>query len=526
VTPFLEFRSWLRSGPAAERLLTCVAGSVVLAMLVWASLPVEDGARDGAATDALLGGSPTTAGADGSAAGVNAGAAAGGASGSDRTVVSSASSGRGAGATPSTGSGAGGPTGSTPGTATRTPGTTSTTGCGALTATDVGVTARQILVGVSLPDLGGLGTAFNVPSFEDQRRGWEAVFAVRNRAGGVQCRKLVPKYYRDDVTSSTAEHATCLQMQQDKVFAVIQNFYFPSESTCLARAKIPNLWYIPPHTDQVKHYHPYILSYQPDYDRLVRSYVRGAQGLRWFAGHKKVGVLEGTCFPDLNRAIDRELTAIGIAPSERSTFNYGCDPGAPSQPEKDTQAVLQFKREGVTHVLSVAYGRSFSFSSVGDGQDYRPKYAVMDDGQVAGSNHGASPVGQSFDGALAIAVSQQGAVDTPGLAVRPATAECRRIMRAAKLPDPLTTSGAAYGLPCAGVEMFVQAAARAPGLTRRSLATGLAGVGELDLSFPAGPVVFGDRANPSGGGFWRPLKFDHAANCWRVASPAFRKDFG
>jgi hypothetical protein len=337
---------------------------------------------------------------------------------------------------------------------------------------------------------------------------------------------MVPKYYSDDVTSATAEHATCLTMVQDKLFAVLQNFYFPEESTCLAQNHVPNFWYIPPHTNQVKKYYPYILSYQPDYDRLVRDYVRGSMKLGWFSGYQRVGILEGSCFPDLNAAMDRELTAIGIPSSKRATFSYGCDPSAPSQPDKDTQAVLQFERAGVTHVLSVAYGRSFSFSSIADGQNYQPKYAVMDDGQIAGSNHSsANPTGAGFNGALGIAVSSLGEADTPEVHPGPATARCAAIMQAAGLPSPLSSGGAAYGSPCAGIAMFVAASSHATTLTRTALVGGLARVGALDLSFPAGPANFHDVGNPTGGGFWRPLRFDRPANCWRVASAAFQKGF-
>jgi hypothetical protein len=526
VTPFQQFRLWSRGGPRAERAATAIAFSVLLVLVAWASVPGSTPEGSSAALDAAVSGSPEAPGAGPAGGGAPVGGAGSGAatrapgSGTTAPVLGSLPAGRPGAANDDSSSRVA--AGTAPGAArAAAPGTA---GCGTAGATDVGVTSQAIRVGVSLPDLGGLGPAFNVPAVEDQQKAWDAVFAVYNQAGGVQCRKLTPRYYRDDVTSATAEHATCLQMVQDKLFAVIQNFYFPEESTCLARNKIPNFWYIPPHTNQVRSYYPYILSYQPDYDRLVRDYVQGAQQLGWFKGRGKVGILEGTCFPDLNKSIDRELTAVGIASSQRSVFNYGCDPGAPSQPEKDTQGVLQFKREGVTHVLSVAYGRSFSFSSVADGQDYRPKYAVMDDGQVAGSNHStANPTGAGFDGALAIAVSQLGEQDSPNVKPSAATAECIRIMKAAGMPSPLSAGGASYGSPCAGVKMFVAAAANAAGLTRTSLAAGLARVGSLDLSFPAGPANFRDPRNPTGGGFWRPLRFDRSATCWRVESATFRK---
>lgn len=508
MTPFLHLRFWLRTGPTAERVITAAVVSLLASLIAWACVPSTTTSTPSSALGGDLGASAQPA----SPTSVPAAAASAAA---QRAIPFPVGVSPPAPANVTTVAGPAVPD------APR-----ASSGCSAGGATDQGVTGSQIVVGVSLPDLGSLGAAFNVPAFADQEKAWNAVFAVYNNAGGVQCRRLVPRYYRDDVTSATAEHSTCLQMVQDKVFAVLQNFYFPEESTCPAQNHLPNVWYIPPQTDRMRQYYPYILSYQPDYDRLVRDYVRGAMQLGWFTGHRKVGVLEGSCFPDLNKAIDRELAAVGIPMSGRSVFNYGCTPNEPSQPDKDTQAVLQFAREGVTHVLSVAYGRSFSFSSVADGQGYKPKYAVMDDGEVAGSNHSsATPTGSGFDGALAIAVSQLGEADSPGLRPSPATADCIRIMAAAGLPSPLSSGGAAYGSPCAGIKMFVAAASHVSQLTRTALAVGLAQVGYLDLSFPAGPGDFHDPRNPTGGGFWRPLRYDHSAGCWRVASATFRKGF-
>lgn len=513
--PFLHLRGWARSGSGAERGATAVAVLLVLGLVGWASVPHLPGESS---TDGLVQTGPGAATATAPPVVVvpvvpgqqPAGAAS--RPGQPGAVVPV-----------SPGLSTGGPAAVVPGA---TGATQQGSSCAAKGATDQGVTATAVTIGVSLPDLGGLGAAFNVPSVQEQQKAWDAVFAVYNKAGGVQCRKIVPKYYADDVTSATNEHATCLEMVQAKLFAVIQNLYFPEESTCLARNKVPNFWYIPPHSNQVAKYYPYILSYQPDYDRLVRDYVRGANALGWFKGYQKVGVLEGTCFPDLNQAMDRELTAIGVPKAKRASFSYGCDPGAPSQPDKDTQAVLQFQRAGVSHVLSVAYGRSFSFSSVADGQGYQPEYAVMDDGEIAGSNHSAAvPTGAGFDGALAVAVSQLGEADSPGVRPSPATARCTAIMKSVGLPSPVSQGGASYGSPCAGIAMFVAAVSHTPSLTRASLAAGLAQVGRLDLSFPAGPGDFHDARNPTGGGFWRPLRYDRPCGCWRVASAAFRKGF-
>src|SRR5256885_1826940 len=81
-------------------------------------------------------------------------------------------------------------------------------------------------------DLGPANETIQLPSVADLQKAYNAVFDYYNAAGGVQCRKLVPKYYSDNVLDVSSEQAACLQMQQDKVFAVFNNLFTPQEQTC------------------------------------------------------------------------------------------------------------------------------------------------------------------------------------------------------------------------------------------------------------------------------------------------------
>jgi hypothetical protein len=353
------------------------------------------------------------------------------------------------------------------------------------------------------------------------------MFDNYNKAGGVQCRKLVGKYYRDNVLDASSEEAACTQMQQDGVFAVLNNLYNPQETTCVAQEKIPNLWYTPPHTNAMHQYYPYLMSNFPDYDRLVQDYVSGAQQVNWFAGMNKLGILEQTCYPDLNSDIERDLSAIGIGGGKIVRYNYGCNTSAVPSPTDSANAAVQFKSAGVTHVLSTDYDViQLSFAQAAEQQGYRPKYAVMEDAEVSASDHSNPAPPQSFDGALAITTDQVGAADTPGVPVSPATAVCTKVLSSVGLAGPVTPGtdrGNYLGEACAQVAMFVTAASHAQSLTRESLATGLASTGPFDMSYPVGPAVFTEPNDPTAGQFWRPLNFHHDCNCWKVADPNFRR---
>lgn len=535
--PFQEFRLWASSGPSAERVVFAVAASLVLVMLVWVGIPTGNGSSpDALAADLQSGGGGEQVaaggpGAVGSAADPGAaltGTDAGGpaAPGAGPGSVSGAgSTGAGVSGAPGaavTGPGAvSGPAGAAPGAR---PGRTCLAG-----SRSEGVTDKEILVGVVLVDIGALNSAIGIPTQEEHRKAYKTVLDDINGRGGAQCRKIVPKYYVENVTDPSTAQAACLQMQEDKVYAVLNNLHNPQAITCVAQAKIPNIWYTPPHDPTLEKYSPYVMSFMPDYSRLVKNYVRGLNAVGWFAGRKKVGILQGSCYPYLNDAIRRELGGIGIAADQLQSYDYGCATTSLAAPEKDTAAAVQFQREGVTHVLSVQYLQSPNFAKAAEQQQYRPQYAVMSDGQVSASDKSATPPPESFDGALAIAMDSIGAQHTAGIALSAATERCRKLIKGAGLKDPVGpdsgVAGGLYGVACTNTSMLAEALARVPSLTRAGLALGLAKVGPMDLSFPAGPSVFDNPRNPTGGQSWRVVAFEYDCNCWRVSSPAWRKQF-
>lgn len=538
--PFQQLRLWLRSGPPAERGAAGVAALLALSLLVWTVVPGGSDSADelveasGAPADGALAQVPGTeqapvAGAAGTAGTAPAPGAAGVPSGT--TPGTSGTSGTAPGSAPAGGTAAGaGPAGA-PGGGSGVPGTAGGPAPRAcpVGATDQGVTGNQVTVGVIVPDLGAANETIGLPSREDAEKAYNAVIADYNDNGGLACRKVVARYYSANPVDASSEHAACLAIQEDKVFAVLNNVFNAQELSCIPQAKIPNFWYTPPATSLARKYSPYILSYQPDYERLIRYYIRGAKEVGWFKDANKIGILESTCVSENIDVIKRELTRAGFPSSSWSTYSYGCPANGIGTSDKQTAAVLQFKRDGVTHVVSVAYAQSTQMSRAADQQDYKPKWAIMDDAQVSATDRASTTAGRSFDGALAITPSQSGAENTPDTRFSAATERCRALMKKAGLIDPVDplsgNAGPLNGGACAQMALFAAAVSNAPELTRRALASGLSRAGQLDLSFPAGPAAVTDARVPTGGNFWRTLAYKHSCNCWLVTSSPWRKGF-
>jgi hypothetical protein len=513
--------------------LAAASVAAVIALLAWALVPSFPTGRSvvtiGGGQSA--GSGPTAAGPAGGSTG---GAAAAGSAGSAGTAATGSSSGAGAvagtsgassgqtgpggraatgGANPSTS--AAGPAASHSGSAAST-----ASGCGPLTSTDKGVTANQITIGVVLPDLGQLNPALGLPSYSDQQKMYNAVFDSYNKQGGVQCRRLVPRYYDDNVADASSEQAVCLQIQQDGDFAVLNNLYNPQEFNCLAQRAIPNIFYTSPHTPAMRQFFPYVLAMVTDYDRLIKDYVFGAQKMGLLRG-QKIGILEQTCYPEENTDIESDLASIGITAA--SKYNYGCvtSGASPSTPDEDQTAALQFRSAGVTLVLQTARGVVTNFAQQAQAQGYTPKYAMMNDQSMSLVADNSTPIPSSFNGAIAITTDQEGATNTAGAVPTPATAACTRIAAAIGLPPPddqHRLAGQLDGAACAVVATLVAALTHVSSPVRSALAYGLAKAGQIDLSAPEGPMDITNPQVPAGGQFWRPAQWYTSCGCWKVTN--------
>ncbi|MHB8464686.1 MAG: ABC transporter substrate-binding protein [Acidimicrobiales bacterium] len=527
MTPFLQFRLWSRQGPTSERLAAALVGVIVIALVAWAVVPSATGSsssRGGATALASSGQSNSTiAGGTGVQGGPVVGGVgtAPGQAGVPAVTPGGSPAPAGAGTTSGPSGGvASGNVGSPVGPAAGSQ-------CAGLKSSDSGVTPTQITLGVILVDLGQLNAAIGIPTFQDEEKAYNAIFDSYNKQGGVQCRKLVARYYRDNVLDTSGEQAACLQIQQDGVFAVLNNFDTPQEFNCLAQRHIPNVFYTSPHTPAMRQYWPYVMSYDPDYDRLVKDYVAGVQQLGLLKG-QKIGVLLQSCYAELNSDIMTAFDSVGISSSKLPTYNFGCPAGASDTPDQAQQAALQFKSAGVTLVMETARNTVVDFANAAQNQGYTPKYAIMNDQSMSLIADNSAPPPTSLNGMVAITTDAEGEFNTPGFHTDPATLACAQIMNRLGLSPPddqHRLAGQLDGSGCDTAAVLVAAMTHAPTLTRTALAAGLAQAGPLALSYPAGQMRVSDPNVPTGGPSWRPAQWYTSCRCFRITDLQWRPGY-
>ena len=519
--PFQEFRLWSRQGPVAERTFTAVAAFLAVGLLAWALVPSSSNPSSSAAAGAGVAGrtsaQPTTKGAPATA---STGTTV--PSGSSTSSTASTPGAIGSAAPPGSGSTAGslGGVATAPGVggSSVTPTTQAAQNC--LSGTTTGITSTQIKIGVILVDLGSLNGLLGVPSEQNSEAMYNAVFNLYNSFGGIQCRKLVPVYYGDDVLSASGEQSLCLQIQQDGDYAVINNMYNPQEFNCLAQASVPNLFYTSPQTPAMQQFYPYVLSSTTDYDRMIKDYIFGAQQLGLLSG-QKIGIIEQSCYPEQNTAIASDLASIGV--SIASTFNYGCDTSSaePDTPAQDLAAVEQFHSAGITTVLETARAIITDFATYAQLQNLHPKYVIMNDQSMALVADDSGAISPNFNGAIAITTDQEGGSNTAGYQANAATLECDKLASAAGQPpadDQHRLAGQLDGEACGQVAILAAAMENMTAIARNALAGGLVKAGPLTLSYPDGPMDVTNAQDPTGGQQWRPAEWYTSCTCWKVTN--------
>ena len=510
MTPFLEFRVWLRRGPSGERAAVGVAAVALLALLAWAVVPVDDDDIEGATNVAA--GSETVPGADGPEAAAEGATGAGGQTSTadgaparpgDDSATGSGPSGSGGGEAASSGPDDGGARAGAP--ADR---------CAALGATDQGVTDKEIFVAVTLVNLGGdVGNeTFGI------RRDLEAVAnaaaAGVNAEGGVACRRIRIKTYRVNPLNAHEQRSRCAEVIEAKPFAVLDYAAYldPVARSCFAAAKVPFQPVTSVTEEEAAGAQPYMYSALASTDRQLRNWVFEAAARGMFKpenGFKKLGLLLNACNPKVNAELKQNLAKVGVR--EQSTFTLRCATVAP--PNEISQAVFQHRQDGVSHVLLAApVGNAQSYVRNAEGLGWRPKYTASDFGSVTISTSEAG-WNETFNGAIGITSNRGGELNS-GI-VSPKVVRCQNWMKSANVPPPAKDGDAALGL-CDMFSLF-QAAGNAagPNLTRPSVVPALTKVGRIDLA-AFGVAIYDRPGKVTGGDFLRAVQWHSDCTCWKV----------
>ena len=510
VTPFLQFRLWLREGPVGERVLGAAGAAVLVGLVVLATIPVRDN-DDGGVTGVV--GTP----AGGATAA--AGAAPTQAPSGDAGAAPQAS-----GAAPGTAGASG--TSSTGGAVTAAGGETAENPCSGLTDSAPGITATEVHIDLSVVNLAGPvgNSTFNIRS--DMHEIAEAVIDDINKSGGVACgRKLVVKQYDVNPIDPQDGQSKCLQMQQDRPFLVIDyaGFVTPASRTCLVQAKIPFFTSTSIGETELKSSYPYMFSALASSEKQVRDTVLGLNERGYFAPPKfqKVGLFLQGCDPHANSEIDTNLAKIGVKPNQISKFVLDCNIAAP--PNQIGQAVLQHKLDGASHViLATSIANSQNYVRIAAQQGFHPAYGLSD----FGSNMVASTAGnwdRAFDGSTGISSTRSGDINS---GIRTAEGDtCDKILTSHGRPGVKSEvkDSTAFGM-CDAFSLFRAAINKAgANPTRLSFIQGLSNIG-LWKSAGFGDGVFDRQGKVTGGDFHRPLQWHADCTCWKALAD-FQRGF-
>lgn len=530
MTPFLQFRLWLRRGPSGERVGAGIAAVALVALAAWAAVPVDDDDESAAnvsagATQTTLTGGTDELGEteDGAESGPElvAGSADEPAGGQDGAGPDTDAS---TGAAPDQASGASGEQGAGDEGGAPAGGARSAGRCSDLTSSDQGVSTTEILVAVPLINLAGDVGNETFGIRPDLEAVTQAVAAGINRDGGVACRKMRVKTWRVNPLDRNEQRAKCLEIVAAEPFAVVDfaAYLDPVARSCFPEHRLPYSGSTSLTEEEAAGSHPYMFSVLASTDRQLRNWVFESAARGVFDTKKdfrKLGLLLNACNPKVNAELRQNLAKVGVGNDRQSVFTTSCATVVP--PSEISQAIVKHRnQDDVSHVLlAVPIGNAQSYVNQAARLGWEPTYTASDFGTV--TNHSpAANWNDSFDGTVAITSAKAGEHNS-GI-VHPTFARCQEWMKQADVPPPTEEADAALAL-CDTLRLFTAAASAAgPNPTRdRLLDDGLAKVGHFQTA-NWGDGIYDRPGKVTGGDFIRPIQWRLDCRCWKLLQKEFR----
>ena len=476
MTPFQEFRLWLRRAPNNQRVPAAIVTIVVLGLLAWAIIP--------ASTSSSSNASPTPT----------------------PTQVQNVSE--------------------TPPTPAPAP-----SKCTNPIGSVPGITAKTIKVGIILVHVTGLASngSLGILPYQTQQTIFSRLVDSMNKNGGIDCRQIVPYYVQANPADQATLQQTCLNMVQAGVFGVIDAGAFAQFSVvdCFGQHHTPYFGgYLLPNS-QMQKFYPYLFELN-SLDTVYHDTVGGLAQRGWFTaakGFSKLGLMYHDCYPEIHTEFMAWLAQAGVKPSQVEQVDVGC-PSAFASPTALEEAILKFKQDHVTNVIPLnMVGDLSTFTKLAAAQNFHPIYGFPDDSLIAISYGTQAPDYGNIANSLAITASRDAEDTTPALsaAPTPGTVACSGIIGV-----NVYRLAAAAGNACDELWMFKAAVDHASTLTQQSLSQGLQAAKAVVFSFPQGPNDFsaGSRITYAGQ-YWRVAQFlksckAYQGGCWQVIDPAFK----
>lgn len=387
-----------------------------------------------------------------------------------------------------------------PGATTRNRGTTPG-GAAAIPATGHGYDEDHLYLGfptntdVSKAAPAGVGAT----NFGDQEAQIKAVVADVNKRGGLLGRTIVPVFH--DIRTADLEtdpqnaaQATCIALTEDHTVVAVVNIVaaidLPVFFACLAKHQTPlvSAGFIPADDNLFATYAPYLYkTTAASFTSLGPVWIDRLQALGYFggwnpstgaaaAGPAKVGLL----YPDVQpqQRIFARLKSVLAAKHISVAKEFAYDASSLDRESASmSNAVLQFRNAGVTHVLS-SESDVLLFMTAADGQHYRPRYGLTSYHAPAVQLQGTVPSSQLV-GSMGIGWLPTTDVDrahNPG-PVSPAEKRCRQVMQDAHQDISSAAPAVTAFALCDGVHLLVDGIAAAANPSAQGLRAGLSQVG-------------------------------------------------
>jgi hypothetical protein len=478
MSPFQEFRLWLRRAPNGQRAGAAVVTVVVLGLLAWAIVPA------------------TTSN-----------------SSSGNTNVTTTSENV--------------PT--VPPTPEPAP-----SKCTNPTGTVPGVTDKTIKIAIVVVNVTGLASnaSLGILPEAQQKQAFGGVIDAINKAGGIDCRQLVPEYIVGNPADQAALQQVCLQVVQTGAFAVLDAGAFAAfpQVTCFGQHHTPYFGGYQMPDSEMSQYYPYLFELN-SLDTVYHDTITGLAERGWFkpaAGFSKLGLMYHDCYPELHTEAMHWLAQAGVPASKILQVDVGC-PSTFAAPTVLAEAILKFKQAHVTNVMPINMpGDLSTFTRIAAAQHFKPIYGFPDDQFIAISYGTQAPLYSNIANSYAIAANRNAENTTPALAAAPSpgTQKCSAETGLNVLNIP-----AAAGNACDELWMFQAAVDHAPTLSQSSLADGLKAARAVDFSYPQGPNDFAAGSKITyAGQYWRVAQFKtsctaYPGGCWQVVDSQWKPSF-
>lgn len=285
--------------------------------------------------------------------------------------------GAGAGAT-GTATVPGGSKAGSPGSPGGPPGTSSPEGSVVLTASDIGVTAKNVRIGfTTLNPLGLQSSGIGLPLRSDIDKVIEAFVDYVNDTGGIHGRQVVADIIKVDPLQESSQAAACATLK-GRTFGVVDTATFILQSTqkCFSGDGVPFTHSYPLSASFQAEARGYDVAANRNLDRIAKEWAAESKSLGFITKGVKAGVVTEACEPSITVVKAHLIPGIrAVTETDVVLKETDCNPAA--QQGQMGSIVTQLVAENVTHVFMAVnyvavrnflenarpYGRPFKYSA-------------------------------------------------------------------------------------------------------------------------------------------------------------------